>query len=110
MHQLQSFALNLFYHYAQYCLLSLFVFWKEHKPCAVPTFLRYRNALQENELMRNLHHDAGTVARLVTRLCTTMLHVLQHLQCVVNKFMALASMNVHHHAHAAGIVFVCFLI
>ena len=110
MHQLQSFALYLLYHHRENFLLSLFIFGQEDKTCAIPALFGHRDALQQDKFMRNLQHDACSVACLVTRLGTTMFHVLQHFQCVVNKFVALASVNVYHHAHAAGIVLVCFLI
>ena len=60
--------------------------------------------------MGNLNHDTGTVASLVARLSTAVLHVFQYLQCIVNKFMALASMDVHYHTHAARVVLVVRLV
>ena len=110
VHQLQSFALYLLYHHREDFLLHFFVFWQEHKPRSVPAFLGHRNALQQNEFVRNLHHDAGTVARLVARLGTAMLHVLQHLQRIIDQLVALAAMNVDHHSHATSIVLVTALI
>ena len=56
--------------------------------------------------MGYLQHDTGTVASLVARLGTTMLHVLQHLQGVVDQLMALPAMNVDNHSHAAGVMLV----
>ncbi len=110
MHQLQSFALYLLCHHRENLLLSLLIFGQEDKSCAIPALFGHRDALQQDEFMRNLQHDACSVACLITRLGTSVFHVLQHFQCVVNKFVALASVNVYHHAHAAGIVLVCFLI
>jgi hypothetical protein len=58
----------------------------------------------------NLYHDACAVASAITRLSTAMFHVLQHPQCIIDKFVALASMNVYNHAHATCIVFVLILV
>jgi hypothetical protein len=60
--------------------------------------------------MGYLHHYAGAVASLVARLGTSVLHVFEHTQGIVNQFVTLTTMNVYHHAHTAGIVFVFCLI
>ena len=106
VHQLQPFTLRFFFHNRKYLLLFLLILGKKHQACSVLSLLWYRDALQQNELMRNLNHDASAVARSVTGLGSTMLHVLQHLQGVVHQFMAFCSMNVYHHAHATRIMFV----
>ena len=56
--------------------------------------------------MRNLHHDARTITCLVACFGSSVLHVLQHLQCVVHQLMALATMNVDHHAHTTSVMLV----
>jgi hypothetical protein len=38
------------------------------------------------------------------------LHVLQYLQGLVYQFVTLAAVDVHHHAHAAGVVLILWLI
>ena len=79
MHQLQALTLNLLNHHRQDFLLRLFLFRQEHQSRAIFPLLGHGDTLQQDELMGNLQHDAGTVARLVTRLSTTVLHVLQNL-------------------------------
>ena len=56
--------------------------------------------------MRNLHQDASPVARLVARFGSSVLHVFQHLQGIIDEFVALASVNVHHHADTTSVVLV----
>ena len=106
MHQLQPLALDLLDHHTQNRLLCLLVLGQEHQSCTILSFLRHGDALQQNKLVGNLHHDTSTVARLVARLGTTMLHVLQHLQGVVHQLVTLAAVDVHHHTHATSIVLV----
>ena len=60
--------------------------------------------------MGNLNHDAGTVTSLVTRLSTSVFHILQHLQCIIHQFVTLTSVDVHYHSYAARIVLVIALI
>ena len=106
VHQLQALALYLFYHHRQDVLLLLLVFGQKHQSRAVLALLGNGNALQQNKLMGYLDHDARTVARLVSGLGTSVLHVLQHAQRLVHQFVALATMYVHHHAYAAGVVLI----
>ena len=110
MHQRQAFALNLFYHHAQYRLLLVLVFGEEHQSRAVFSFLWHGNALQQNKLVRNLQHNSRTVARLVARLGTTMFHILQYTQSLVHQFVTLASVYVHYHTHAACVMLILWLI
>ena len=110
MHQLQALALYLLYHHAQDLFLGLHVLGQEHQTCAVVTLLRYGDALQQNELVGNLHHNTCAVARLVARFGTAVLHILQHLQGIVHQFVTLAPVDIHHHAHAASVVFIVWLI
>ena len=104
MHQLQPLALYLLRHDADGGTLLLLVLREEHQPSAVSAFLRHGDALQQDELMRYLHHDAGSVA-VVAYLGTTVAHVLQHAQGLVYQLVAFVAMNVDHHAYATGIVF-----
>ena len=110
MHQLKSLALYLFYHHRENLLLRLFILGQKDQPGTVLSFFRHRNTLQQNKLMGNLDHDACTVARLVARLGTSMLHVLQHLKCIVYQFVAFPAMNIHNHSHAACVVFIVRLV
>ena len=72
-------------------------------------FFGHRNALKQNELMRNLDHNAGSIA-VLSYFCPTMAHVLKHMQCIVHQFVTLAGMDVHYHSDTTGIVFVVSLI
>ena len=110
MHQLQPLALYLFNHHRENLLLRFLVFGQEHQSGAIFSFLGHRYALQQDELMGNLQHDARAVARLVARLGSPVLHVLQHAQRLVHQLVALAALDVHHHAHAARIVLVVGLV
>ena len=110
MHQLQTLALYLLDHHRQNLLLCRLVLGQEHHARAVLSFLGHGDALQQNELVGYLEHDARSVARLVARLGTAVLHVLQHLQGVVHQLVALAAVDVHHHAHTAGVVLILWLI
>ena len=76
MHQLQTLSFYLLNHHRQNLLLLLLLLRQEYKTRAILSFLRYRNTLQQDKLMRNLQHDACTIARLVACLCTSMLHIL----------------------------------
>ena len=60
--------------------------------------------------MGYLHHDASTVAGLVACLCAAVLHILKYLQCIIHQFVALATMDVYHHAHAACVVLIFRLV
>ena len=107
VHQRESFALHLFYNDAQDVFLLLGVFGQEDEPRAVFALFGYRDALQQNEFMRYLYHDAGSVAGLVVGpFGSAVLHVLQHSQGRVHQFVRFASVQVYNHAHAAGVVFV----
>ena len=77
MHQLQAFTLYLLNHDTQDALLGVFLFRQEHQTCAIFSFLRNRDALQQYKLVGYLQHDTGTVA-VLTNLRATVPHVLQH--------------------------------
>ena len=63
--------------------------------------------MQQNKLMRYLQKDAGTVAGLVVgALGTAMLHVFEHFQRLVDKFVRLISMNIDKHSNTTRIMFV----
>ena len=110
MHQLQALALNLLDHHAQYLLLGLLVFGKENQTCTILTLFWHRNALQQNKLVGNLHHDTSTITSLVACLSATVFHVLKHLQCIVNQVMTLSAVDIYHHTHAASIMLIVRLI
>ena len=110
MHQLQALALYLLNHHRKYFLLFLLLFGQKHQSRTIFPFLWYGNALQQNELMGYLQHDASTVTRLVARLCSAVLHVLQHAQRLIHQLVALAAMYIHHHAHAACVVLILWLV
>ena len=110
MHQLQILTLNLLDHHAQNLLTCLFLLGQEHQSRTILSFLGHGDALQQNKLMRNLHHDTCTVTCLVASLGASVLHILQHLQCIVHQLMAFSTVDVHHHTHATSVVFIVWLI
>ena len=109
MHQLQSLAFHLLYYNTEDFLLFCTILWQKDQPCTVFSFLGYRDALQENKLMRYLNHDTCTIS-IFTHLGTSVAHVLKHTQGIVNQLVALAAMDVDNHAHTAGIVLILALI
>ena len=110
MHQGKSLALCLLYHYGEYRLLPLLVLGKKQQARAIPSLFWHRYSLQQNKLMRYLHHYASTIPRLVARLGTAMLHVFEHTQGIVNQLVALSAVNVHHHAHTTRIMLIAALV
>ena len=104
MHQLHAFALDFFNHDRQDFLLLLFFFGQKHQAGAVKSFFGDGNALQQDEFMGYLQHDASAVASLVACLGTPVLHVFQHAQGLIHQFVTFAAVYVHHHAHAAGVM------
>ena len=75
MHQLQPLALNLLNHDAENLALCLLLFGQEYQTGAIFPLFGYGNALQQNELVGNLNHDARTVA-ILAHLSTTVAHIL----------------------------------
>ena len=59
--------------------------------------------------MRYLDHDARSVA-IFADLGTTMPHVLQYMQCLINQFMALVAVYVYNHTHTTSIMLIVCLI
>ena len=107
VHQLQSLALNFLDHDRENILLFLLVLRQEDETRSVFSLLRHRDTLKKNKLMWNLEHDTGTVARLViSTLCTTMAHVLEYLQGVIDQLMTLVTVDIHHHTYATRIVLI----
>ena len=110
MHQCQSLALYLFDDYAQDLLLGFLFFWKEYQTCTIlPLFWNW-NTLKQNKLVGNLYHDTSTITRLVASLSSAMLHVFQHLQCIVHQFVALSAMDIYHHSHTTSVMLVVTLV
>ena len=109
MHQLQSLALYLLDHHAQYLLLLLRVFWQEHQSGAILSLLGNGYALEQDKLMGNLNHDARAVAVLAD-FRSAVPHVLQYLKRIVHQFVALVAVDVHYHSHTTGIMFIRFLV
>ena len=56
--------------------------------------------------MGNLHKYSRTVSCFVSCLRAAVLHILENLERIVNQFVALTPVDIYHHAHAAGIMFV----
>ena len=60
--------------------------------------------------MGYLNHYTGTVACLVSRLGSSVLHVLQYLQCIVHQFMALSAVDIHNHTYTTRVMLILALI
>ena len=106
MHQSKTLTLYLFNHDRENLTLTFLVFWKENDTRAVFSLFRHRDTLKKNKLVRYLKQDTSTVARLVTSLCTTMLHILEHAQCVVYQVVAFVTVDVNHHAYATSVMLI----
>jgi len=107
MHQLKSLTFNLFNHNREDILLFLLILRQEDKTCTIFSLFRYRDTLKKNKLMWNLEHDTGTITRLVIgTLSTTMAHILEDLQGVIDQLMTLVTVDIHHHTYATRIVFI----
>ena len=107
VHQLQSLALNFLDHDREDVLLFLLILRQEDETRSVFSLLRHRDTLKKNKLMWNLEHDTGTVTRLViSTLCTTMAHVFEYLQGVIDQLMTLVTVDIHHHTYATRIVLI----
>ena len=111
MHQRESLALYLLYHDAEDGLLCLLRLGEEYQTRAILPLLGDRDALQQDKLVRNLEHDARSIARLVvSALGSAVAHILKHLQGIVHQFMALVAMYVDNHTHATGVVLIIRLV
>ena len=107
MHQLQSLAFNFLNHDRENILLFLLILRQEDETRTIFTFFWHWDTLKKNKLMWNLEHDTGTITRLVIgTLCTTMTHVLEYLQGVINQLMTLVTVDIHHHTYATRIVLI----
>ena len=91
----------------QVFLAERIVLGEEYKPSSVTKPFGYRNALQQNELMRYLHHDAGSVAgSTIGTLRATVLHILKQGERTIDKLVCLSPTETHHQAYSAGIMLV----
>ena len=107
MHQLKSLTFNLFNHDRENILLFLLILRQEDETRSVFSLLRHRDTLKKNKLMWNLEHDTGTITRLVIgTLSTTMAHILEDLQGVIDQLMTLVTVDIHHHTYATRIVLI----
>ena len=107
VHQLQSLALDLLNHDREDFLLFLLVFWQEDKTRTIFTFFWYWATLKKNKLMWNLEHDTSAITRLVVgSLSTTVAHIFENFQGVIDQLMALVSVDVNHHTYATRIVLI----
>ena len=85
----------------------LLLLWKEDQSGTVTSLLRNGDTLQQDELMRDLYQDAGTVASyLVGTLRATVHHVLQHLHPFLHDVVRFFTCKGHHNPYATSIVLV----
>ena len=107
MHQRQPFAFDFFNHHPQNLCLHIFVPGQKDQSRPILSFLRHGDSLQEDKLMRYLHHDACPVTRLVVSpFRSAVFHVLKHLQGGVDQFVRLVSTYIDYHAHTTSIMLV----
>ena len=107
VHQRQPFFLYFFNDDAQDGCPVFFIFRKKKQSRSILPFFRNRDALQQDELVRYLQHDACTVSGLVVgTFRSAVTHILQNFQCGFNQFVGFTAMNVYQHPHTASIVLV----
>ena len=107
----QPFPLRLFPEDSNIVLTCLSVLRKEYQAGTVPAPLRDRYALEQDEFVGNLHHDAGAVASPgVGAFGSTVLQVLQHGDGIGYQLVGLVAVQVGDHSHSAGIVLVCRIV
>ena len=107
MHQVESLALDFLNEDTQDFPLSVFVLRHKDETRAVFTLFRYGDALQEDKLVRDLDENARAVAGLaVGTFCATVHHIFKHFERVVHEGVRLVAVDIHHHTHAAGVVFI----
>ena len=88
VHQRQSFFLYFFNDDAQDSCPVFLIFRKKKQSCSVFPFFGNGDALQQDELVRYLQHDAGAVSGLVVgAFRSAMTHILQYFQCGFNQFV-----------------------
>ena len=104
VHQLQPFALYLFYNDAQDILLPLLILGEEYQTGGIFAFFRHGDARKQNEFVGNLQHDAGAIA-VLTNFCAAVTHVLQNLKCIVYKLMGFSTVDVDYHPDSAAVMF-----
>ena len=109
VHQLQPLALHLLYYDTENLLLFNTVLWQKYQSRTVFTLLRHWDTLQKDELVRYLNHYTCTVA-VFTYLGTTMAHVFEYTQCIVNQLVTLATVDVDNHSNTTGIVLILVLV
>ncbi len=107
VHQEKTLSLYLAVDYSLKSLTVSVILGQEHHPDAIPPLLRHRYAVKQYVFMRNLHHDARTVTRLVVgALRASVCHVLQHLQPLVYYGMMLAAIDLYHKPDATAVMLV----
>ena len=106
VHEIEADTLDLLDNDGEDLLLSYRVLREEDQTGTVAALLGYRDTLEKDELVRNLKKDSCAVSGLVACLRPTVLHVLEHLQCVVNKLVRLCAMYIDNHSYSARIVLV----
>ena len=107
VHERELLALDLLGHDVEYLGLLLQALGQKHQPRAIFALFGDRDTLQQNELVRNLQQDTGTVAGLVVGpLGSPVLHVLEHLQGRIDQLVRLVAVDIDNHTYSARIVFV----
>ena len=63
-------------------------------------------ALVEEKFMRDLQHDAGSVARIaLASACPAVLHIFKYGKCIRNMLVGFVSLDVRNESNTTGIMF-----
>ena len=109
--QRQALGFDLVTYNTERQLLLLPVFRHEHHTRGITSLLGDGNTLQENELVRYLHHDAGTVTSLVVgTLGPAVRHVLENLKGIFNHLVRFAPVDMRHKSDTAPVLLVVRII
>ena len=80
------------------------LFRQEYHSHAVTSFFRDRDTVEQNELMRYLDHDAGTVSRLgISSFRPSMGHIFEYGEAFLDNVVILAAVYVHNKSDTTSI-------
>ena len=104
MHDLQVVRLDTFVDDFSETGIVPRLFRQEYHSYAIASFFRNRNTVEQNELMRYLDHDAGTVSRLgISSFRPSMGHIFEYGQALLDNVVILAAVYVHNKSDTTSI-------
>ncbi len=84
---------------------------QEQKTCTILSALRDWNTMQKDKLMRYLSHDTCTITTLtIGTLSTSVAHILENLQSILDNIVTLISINIYNKSHTACIMLKLWII